>query len=162
MLVLFYFEVSFLVNKQYVAMFVDPLGKFGVIVWSIISFILIGIVALSIIKSTPKRVMYLAASLVLIGGLSTAALFPIDKSNKDVFRLDLGLQALYLYVDSSKSEYLLEYVSPLRKVTTVGKYNQIDSTIILDKNIGKALNIRSFLKDEPRTSFDLRRMTKLN
>ncbi|WP_146201795.1 hypothetical protein [Sediminitomix flava] len=89
----------------------------------------------------------------LILGVDYLTLSSLNKAGCSVYRQDLGLQALYIYVDKVSDRYIIDYIYPFGKSTIIGTYTQSGEVVKLDKNLTDFFGLR--LSNTAQMQFDL-------
>lgn len=158
---LLYFEVGLITTKKYTTAFFDPLEKTNVKILGALTVLLIGVTSRFYLKTRRMKLIVSSFLFTVIFGLTIATLNFLDKSEKTVYRQDLGLKAYYLYLNNDSKDYILEYTWPFGKSTLVGHFERTENTIKLDRNIVKALNLKGVQYEEPIMSLNLEHMKKL-
>ena len=158
---LLYFEIGLIITKHYTTAFIDPLEKTNVKILGVIAILLIAVISNLYLKTKRGKLIVASSFFIVIIGLTTTTLSFLDKSDKTIYRQDLGLQAYYLYLNNETEDYILEYTWPFGKSTLVGHFKKTDSNIELDKDIIEALNLKGFQHEEPIISLNLEHMKKI-
>ena len=158
---LLYLEGGLIITKHYTIAFFDPLEKTNVKILGALTILLITVTSNFYLKTNRKKMIVFSFFFIVVVGLTLSTLNLLDKSEKTIYRQDLGLQAYYLYLNDESKDYILEYTWPFGKSTLVGHFERNANNIELDRDIVETLNLKGVQYEEPIKNLNLEHMKKI-
>ncbi len=140
-LIFIFKEIKFLFSGTYTSSFIDIFDQKNTIPILIISISLVIYQLLRHLKPSPARlvlVILIPLIIIILFGLVNMRL---NTKNHLIYRQDLGIQTVYLYLSNNSNKYILDYLYPFGKTTLIGTYFRNNEVIYLDKNLNQSLNI---------------------
>lgn len=123
-------QLLFITTEQYTTAFVN---HFQSPVLTSVCLAIPTILLINLIHS--KRLTVIVIALCIFNILIAFIVhIKLDKTNRISYRKDLGIGAVYIYLDTSDNTYILERTSPMRTTVYIGKFKQDSLAIYFDKS----------------------------
>jgi len=138
-------EVSLLETNQYSVFFID---HFAYPIQT--AFLISAIVFFLSFELRDRKAMFTIISLIISFTIlfSIPVSYKLDRSKYVAYHQDLGIGAIYIYLDSVNNSYILDRVSPGAKKTIIGHYKNENKKLVFDKLFFSAFEMTNRLDQD--------------